>query len=268
MSTKKVLFIVFASNLMLLAGLFGMLYLARGAYALPPAQPQAAQMAAAGAWDSGLYPQVPSKMMYQGVLRDSSGSPIDGVHTLTFTLKTCDPFCWDAWSEVHANVPITNGLFSVVLGETRPLTPGLFMGYTGWDGMWGDLGSVSLAVNVDGEDLTPWSEMVAVPYAFRAEYVNRFPAPHYDSGWYTMTAGSDHVFTHNLGGDPDNYIVDMQFKDESYGVHQWFYGVDYDNLGNKWGAAWHSLTDSTITVDRMSNDTNVDYVRVRIWRTD
>lgn len=273
MSTKKVLFIVFASNLMLLAGLFGMLYLARGAYALPPAQPQAAQMAAAGTWDSDLYPQVPSKMMYQGVLRDSSGNPIDGAHTLTFTLKTCDPFCWDAWSEVHADISINDGLFSVVLGETRPLTPGLFMGYTGWDGIWGDLGSVSLAVNVDGEDLTPWSEMMAVPYAFRAEYVNRFPAPHYDSGWYTMT-GSSHTFNHNLGGDPDNYIVDMQFKDGvsdpwNYGVHQVFYGMDYDNNGASIkGMYWSHLTSTGIGVTIGANETEIHHVRVRIWRTD
>lgn len=268
MSTKKVLLIVFASNLLLLAGLFGMLYLTRNAYALPPAQPQAAQMAATGAWDSNLYPQVPSKMMYQGVLRDSSGNPINGTHTLTFTLQACPWFCSPVWSEIHANVPITDGLFSVVLGKTTPLTPGLFTGYTGWDMLVGDLDSVSLAINVDGEDLTPWSEMVAVPYAFRAEYVNRFPTPHYDSGWYTMTAGSAHIFNHNLGGNTDNYIVDMQFKDGFYGVHQYFYGVDYDNSGAVWGAAWHNLTNSSITVWRGSNDTNVDYVRVRIWRTD
>ncbi|MEA3340769.1 MAG: hypothetical protein U9R15_12435, partial [Chloroflexota bacterium] len=157
MSTKKVLLIVFASNMLLLAGLFGMLYLARNAYALPPAQPQGAPMATASAWDTNLYPQVPSKMMYQGVLRDSSGNPINGAHTLTFTLQACPWFCGPVWSEVHTNVPITDGLFSVVLGETSPLTPGLFTGYTGWDSMLGDLDSVSLAVNVDGEDLTPWS---------------------------------------------------------------------------------------------------------------
>jgi len=273
MSTKKVLFIVFASNLLLLAGLFGMLYLARGAHALPPAQPQEVQMASASAWDSDLYPQVPSKMMYQGVLRDSSGTPIDGTHTLTFTLETCDPFCWDAWNEVHASVPITNGLFSVVLGETTPLTPGLFTGYTGWDLMYGDLPSVNLAVNVDGEDLTPWSEMVAVPYAFRAEYVNRFPAPHYDSGWYAMI-GSAHTFNHNLGGNTDDYIVDMQFKDGvadpwDYGVHQTFYGLDYDNNGASIkGMYWDNLTSTSIGVTIGANETDINYVRIRIWRTD
>lgn len=267
MSTKKALFIVFASNLLLLAGLFGILYLARDAYAFPSALPETARLAATD-WDSDLYPQVPSKMMYQGVLRDSSGSPIDGSHNLTFTLQTCDPFCVPVWSEVHASVPITNGLFSVVLGETTPLTPDLFTGYTGWDSFSGHYSSVHLAVNVDGEDLTPWSEMVAVPYAFRAEYVNRFPAPHWDSGWYTMTAGVPHTFSHNLGGDTDDYIVDMQFEDDGvHGVHQVFYGVDYESSIGR-GAAWYDLTSSSITVMSEIDDEVVDYVRIRIWRTE
>ena len=230
MSSKKVLLIVFASNLLLLAGLFGVLYLVDQAYALPLAQPKGERIEITGDWDPNLYPQVPSKMAYQGVLRDSAGSPIDGTHTLTFALQKCSPICFNVWSESHADVPITNGLFSVVLGETTPLTPSLFTGYTSWDGMFGDIPTVYLTVNVDGEDLTPSPEMVAVPYAFRAEHVNRFPAPDYDSGWYSIAQNETKTFTHNLGGNVDNYVVDMQFK-QFGGLHQMYYGTDYDDMG-------------------------------------
>ncbi len=271
MSSKKVLLIVFASNLLLLAGLFGVLYLVDQAYALPLAQPKGQRIEISSDWDPNLYPQVPSKMAYQGVLRDSAGSPIDGTHTLTFALQKCSPVCFNVWSESHADVPITNGLFSVVLGETTPLTPSLFTGYTSLDGMFGDIPTVYLTVNVDGEDLTPSPEMVAVPYAFRAEYVNRFPAPDYDSGWTSVTVGgTGNTFTHNLGGDTDNYVVDMQFKDtvapNPYGVHQNFYGGDYDDIQGSRGAYWYWLDTSTIKVYVGTSESDINEVRVRIWR--
>ncbi len=270
MSTKKVLFIVFASNLLLLAGLFGILHLTHDAYALSLAQPPAAQMAAAGTWDHNLYPQIPAKMIYQGVLHDNSGTLLNGAYKLTFALQQCDPFCSDAWSEVHNSVPITNGLFTVVLGETTPITPSLFTAYTGWDSTWGEKGGVILVVKVNGQELSPSSEMLSVPYAFRAEYVNRFPTPDWDSGWYTMTVGgTNHTFQHDLGGNADNYIVDMQFKETGgNGVHQMFYGIDYDHNGHIWGATWRNLTNSQITVWKGNDDTYADKVRIRIWRTE
>ena len=275
MSTKRVLFIVFASNLLLLAGLFGMLYVARSAYALPPTQPPAVQMAATGAWDPNLYPQVPDKMMYQGVLRDSSGNPLNGTYNLTFVLQQCDPFCGDVWSEVHNNVPITNGLFTVVLGETNYITPSLFTGYTGWNWISGEeYGSVLLVVKVNGQELTPSSEMLSVPYAFRAEYVNRFPKPDWDSGWVTVTAGSN-FFTHSLGGNTDDYIVDMQFKDttSSNGVHQVGYGFysrwnDTGSYNELHGAYWYGLTNSNISVYLGGHETIIGKARIRIWRTE
>jgi hypothetical protein len=112
MSFKKFLLIVFASNLLLLAGLFGILYLADHAYALPVAQPKGEQIEITGDWDADLYPQVPSKMAYQGVLRDSAGKPLNGTYDLTFTLEKCEPFCFSQWTEVHNNVSVTEGVFS------------------------------------------------------------------------------------------------------------------------------------------------------------
>jgi len=275
MSSKKVLLIVFASNLLLLAGLFGVLYLVDQAYALPLAQPKGERIEITGDWDPNLYPQVPSKMAYQGVLRDSAGSPIDGTHTLTFALQKCSPVCFNVWSESHADVPITNGLFSVVLGETTPLTPSLFTGYTSLDGMFGDIPTVYLTVNVDGEDLTPSPEMVTVPYAFRAEHVNRFPAPDYDSGWQTMLLPAPPVdtcttFDHDLGGNSDNYVVDLHQRStlgiSPEGVNQRGFGGDHDDIDGDVGVWWSWLDETRIRVCRRADDQYAEEIRIRIWR--
>jgi len=268
MSTKKVLLIVLASNLLLLAGLFGLLHLTRSVYALPVAQPEAepalaAQGSGLGAsvWDQYLYPQVPRQMSYQGVLRDASGNPINGTHNLTFKIWACDP-CTIVWSETHSNVSITNGLFSVILGKTDPLDPGDFEGYGPPD--WPLL---YLSVSVDGgPELQPLPRLISAPYAFRAEYVNRFPAPHWQSAWYTIAQAETKIWTHNLGGNVDNYVVDLQFKSAGDGVNQVTYGGGYDDIGGSYGANWHDLTTSQIKVSRSTKDWAAEQVRVRIWR--
>jgi hypothetical protein len=90
-----------------------------------------------------------------------------------------------------------------------------------------------------------------------------FPRPAYDSGWQAVSAGGTITLTHGLGGDADNYVVDLQFKNAS-GRHNLYYGHDY-TIGLFRGAAWSELTSSQIKVTRLSNDTDSPEVRVRIW---
>lgn len=40
-----------------------------------------------------------------------------------------------------------------------------------------------------------------------------FPQPDYDSGWTNISKGEQIALQHNLGGNPDDYAVDLQFKD-------------------------------------------------------
>lgn len=63
---------------------------------------------------------------YQGYLTDSDGNPIDGDHTLAFTIYDSEGTA--LWTEEHPSVPITNGLFSVILGSEMRLLP-----FSGWD---------------------------------------------------------------------------------------------------------------------------------------
>jgi hypothetical protein len=99
----------------------------------------------------------PAKTMnYQGYLTGSSGNPLDGNYDMVFSL-------WDAeaagtgtmeWgTETHNDVPVSKGLFSVVLGETVPMDP------------WADFDEqLYLQITVNGTTL-PRQMLRAVPYA-------------------------------------------------------------------------------------------------------
>ena len=97
------------------------------------------------------------------------------------------------------------------------------------------------------------------------------PDADYDSGWQNI--GSSLTLNHNLGGDPDDYVVDLQFNDNiaanPQGINQGRYGGDtfFENGTTSMGlgAYWQELNNSTITVQRLADADLVDAVRVRIW---
>jgi len=96
-----------------------------------------------------------------------------------------------------------------------------------------------------------------------------FPRPAYDSGWVSISKGTTKTLTHNLGGNADNYVVDMQFQSSMYGRNQKCYGGYHFRSGvvpHKYsGAYWKGLDDTQIKVFRFKSDDAVSYVRVRIW---
>lgn len=91
--------------------------------------------------------------------------------------------------------------------------------------------------------------------------------PDYDSGWVAILPGQTMTVTHNLGGaNTDNYWVDLEYRSETSGINQSFYGgADISPTGGQVGAFWRNLTTSTISVTRRANDTFAEKVRVRIW---
>ena len=105
----------------------------------------------------------------------------------------------------------------------------------------------------------------------RPAFVGR---PDYDSGWVTVAQDSAVTLNHGLGGNIQNYVVDMQcLGDETYGVNHMYYGgADFGNNppaghaeNDRVGAYWRSLTTSLITVYRRPEDTFASKVRIRIW---
>jgi hypothetical protein len=94
--------------------------------------------------------------------------------------------------------------------------------------------------------------------------------PAYDSGWHYIEQDQMIEFTHNLGGEPDTYKVDLEFWDPEGGVHNAAYGgvaLLCDDVNKIDGAYWYGLTVQHIKVYRGNYDDDVNAVRVRIWKS-
>ncbi|HMP75290.1 MAG TPA: hypothetical protein PKE12_03235 [Kiritimatiellia bacterium] len=93
-----------------------------------------------------------------------------------------------------------------------------------------------------------------------------FPRPNYDSGWLDYSKGEGITLVHNLGGNMDNYVVDIQARDPSmgWGTHAVTLGGDaYDN--KIYGFWFRNLTTSNVVVRRGNNDEVCSQIRLRIW---
>ena len=266
MTSRKMFVILLVSNLLTVALVTAAMQAGRVVAGSASSPVVAARPATA--YDPLLAPVVPWTMNYQGILKDSGGAPLSGPHDLTFALYRYDQGgsgYTSIWTETHNDVQLVNGLFGVRLGsQGSPLRGDMFAGM-GINGTWD--GDLALGIGVDGgPELSPRVSLATVPYAHRAEYVNRFPAPHWTSGWYAIAPGEARTWNHGLDGNVDDYVVDLQFKDSSGALHNTYYGLNHDDIDGKYGAHWGGLTASQITVTRGFEDLLVSQVRVRIWR--
>lgn len=93
-----------------------------------------------------------------------------------------------------------------------------------------------------------------------------FPAPAWESGWIYIGFGGV-TLDHNLGQDPNRYVIDMQFKDVDggMGTNNHSFGMTQLTNGIWWGAAWNQLDSNSIGILRYSTDGFADSIRVRIW---
>jgi hypothetical protein len=101
-----------------------------------------------------------------------------------------------------------------------------------------------------------------------------FPRPAYDSGWVALAQEEQTALYHNIGGNVDNYIVDMQLGkdlgDGVYNIHNIGLGADkyeYQNTTTNegLGAHYRYLDKERIIVQRQRRDLGVTHVRIRIW---
>ena len=93
---------------------------------------------------------IPHEISYQGKLYNN-GSPVTGSVSITFTIGS--------WTETHPSVKVNNGLYSVILGENNPIPSSIFSNSS----------SVKLDVSVNGSGLSPQTQIVSVPFAYKAE---------------------------------------------------------------------------------------------------
>ncbi|NNF60518.1 MAG: hypothetical protein HKN06_04215 [Gammaproteobacteria bacterium] len=101
---------------------------------------------------------VPDSLSYQGYLADASGSPVNGVSTITFSIYNVPIEGIPLWTDMQT-VPVDQGLFSVLLGNPlNPFPPGTFDGP-----LW-----IGITVSGDAE-MVPRRQLTKVSYAFEAD---------------------------------------------------------------------------------------------------
>lgn len=102
--------------------------------------------------------EVPTQVAFQGLLLDSGGAPLNDSVDLDFELFDALVAGNSLWSESHLSVIVVDGVYSVNLGQTTPLSQAVLAG-----------GAAFLEIRVSGETLVPRQQLVSVPYALVAE---------------------------------------------------------------------------------------------------
>ena len=98
---------------------------------------------------------VPATLSYQGLLKDPSGQVIpDGTYSLRFRLYNVAVGGAHIWTETQL-LPVTDGVFSAVLGTVIPLTLPFDAPY------W-------ISLQPAGSTELPRVELTSAPYALRA----------------------------------------------------------------------------------------------------
>jgi hypothetical protein len=97
---------------------------------------------------------IPQTINYQGLLEED-GSPVEGSREVTFRIYASSEGGTILWYEEQM-VTFTGGVFSVLLGSTKPISASVFDGGRRW---------LSLSIS-DGPEILPRGELVSVGYAF------------------------------------------------------------------------------------------------------
>ena len=209
---------------------------------------------------------------YQGYL-EKNGAALDGV--------ACD-FKFDLYDIASGGMPISptlsrpgvalaKGVFTVELDFGD-----VFDGTAFWLGI-----AVQCPEDLGYETLAPRQALNGVPYAqyalkiplagpgsaetaARSDHTHGFPSPDYDSGWVAQGNYST-SWNHSVGGDPDDYFIDMQCRCAGAGIHNDGVGGDEYDYDAGEGVYYRLLTSTHINVVRHLYDPWCHEIRIRIW---
>jgi hypothetical protein len=102
------------------------------------------------------YADFPLYVNYQGRLTDDLGDPVaDGDYEIAFQIYNAPVDGDELWNGGTATITVTNGLFSHKLG---PIPQYFFS----------EGATTYLAITVEGEEIDPRTQLIAVPYAFHS----------------------------------------------------------------------------------------------------
>ena len=134
----------------------------------------------------------PDAMNYQGVLRDSSGQPLDGTYGMVFRFFGADTGGDEVLVDTHGAVTVSGGLFNVALGSGS-VTDGAGPGtYTTLSRVLADYPDPYLEVEVGGETLSPRIRIISAGYALNTRYVR---------GIEIVSDGPLDVYVDGINGD-------------------------------------------------------------------
>jgi hypothetical protein len=100
------------------------------------------------------YAEVPGIISFQGYLTDETATPVNGPTDMIFSIPGT------AWTEQHSEVPVSQGLFSLLLGKQTSFTEAEV-----------DF-SKELKVHIEVNGISHIMPMSSVPYAFHAQTVD------------------------------------------------------------------------------------------------
>ncbi|MEW5924641.1 MAG: hypothetical protein AB1746_11700 [Candidatus Zixiibacteriota bacterium] len=104
----------------------------------------------------------PQLINYQGRLLDEAGLPVpDGNYNISFKIYDALTGGIQKWAETQSGVPVTDGLFSIVMGSSEPLSDTVFDGEDRY-----------LEISFDGQALSPRIQFTSVGYAHRISTVD------------------------------------------------------------------------------------------------
>ena len=134
--------------------------------------------------------QIPHTMNYQGSLKDAGGNPVTSTSSglpMTFALYDSLTNGTKLWEEMIPGVKVTNGIYSVILGQTNALSTLAF-----------DT-TYYLELTVDGDVLTPRQPLTSVPYALNATRCTSATTPAVATGALTYSWKNASTITVHTG---------------------------------------------------------------------
>lgn len=101
---------------------------------------------------------IPQQIYFQGILLDSSGDAVSGSRDMVFSIYSVETGGAALWTETHAGVPVSSGLYTAKLGATTSLTSTIFNGNDRY---------IGITVGTDSE-MVPRIKVLSVPYVYQA----------------------------------------------------------------------------------------------------
>ena len=180
----------------------------------------------------------PDLMNYQGVLRGSSGQPLDGSYEMVFRYWGADTGGHEIMVERHttidsAPVTVSDGMFNVELGSGSILDGFGPEIYTELQRVFKNYSTVWLEIEVNGEVMLPRVRVRTTAYAFNSmhlggrrhnQYLNDSDNPQTKTGelWVDTSAQTDSVPIIGYGSKAGGFFqnsTDLSFAYAGYNGH-------------------------------------------------